>query len=104
MSPHENTAIAELIGEVRGMRGEVEGMRSDLRVMHTKLFGDPETENEKGRFPKLEAKVEELSGRVEPLEENLQQKSFLKHCLSAAGGAIVTLASFIYYLHNITRH
>jgi hypothetical protein len=51
LAPHDAQLIIELTNEIRGYR-------QDLKVLTTKLLGDPDNENEHGRLPMIEAKVE----------------------------------------------
>ena len=64
MSPHENASILDLTTEVKAMRSELAEQRADLKVIHTKLFGDDESENEEGRLPRVEKKVVRIERKL----------------------------------------
>ena len=68
MSPHENQILNQLTDEIRGYRKEVNAYREDVAVLHTKLFGDKNTENPKGRIPVLEAAVSSHARRLKKVE------------------------------------
>lgn len=97
MPLHESEALVELVDEVRGMR-------RDLEVFHTKMFGEPDSENPQGRFPRLEAKVEDHHQRIPKLEKQQDRRDWISHLVSGVAGAILSLAALIYYIHNIVRH
>lgn len=61
MSPNESTALAKLTTEVMAMRRE-------LAIVHTKLFGEEDSENEQGRIPRLEAQVIDVRKRLRRME------------------------------------
>jgi hypothetical protein len=97
VSQPETQALHELVDEVRGMR-------KDLEVFHTKMFGEPDSENAQGQLPRLEATVACHSARIPALEKRQAQRDWTSHLLSGMAGAILSIAAFFYYIHNLLKH
>jgi hypothetical protein len=60
-----------------------------LNTLNIKLFGDATVENEKGRFPQLEAAVKGLTDRVDKLEKALIRYTAMATVVGFLGSAAV---------------
>lgn len=100
MSPHESTAIAELTDEVRGYR-------RDLEVLTTKLFGDPNNENEHGRLPVLEAAViaqaKSTALEFEAQGKRIRRQEQLSWMVRGVIGAVVLISAIAYEISSTLK-
>jgi len=88
LSPMEKSAIDALTEEVRGYRAEVQ-------ILHTKLFGDKDGENPRGRLPQLESQVERQSRRIDRIAPlGLWLRALRAVAIAAAGYAIKSFLPF----------
>jgi hypothetical protein len=89
LSPHENSILNQLTDEIRGYREEVTAYRQDVAVLHTKLFGDKDAENPKGRIPILESTLAAHGRRLKKVEPIVLILRGVWALLLMAGGAIL---------------
>jgi hypothetical protein len=92
LAPHDSQAIINLTNEVRGYR-------EDVKVLTTKLFGDPDEESAKGRLPMLEASQRDHGTRIGRLEKVRMRAEGAGWVLALIFGGV----ELLYHLIGIQR-
>ena len=98
MSPTESAAIAQLTTALNSNTDELVKVQKQMAVMHTKLFGEEDTENDQGRLPRLEAKSAQQAKQIARCELRLNRQKWMWAGISFVAGIIVTAAMFAYHV------